>query len=116
MEVRTVAPDANPYLCIYGLLKAGLSGIRAGDAELKKMEEMYSKPVEKLPGNIYDSLDCFNGSDFVKKMMGADNQKKYAALKQMVADRSPRALGGRVKGGEILFHHEVTNQLIWGEF
>jgi glutamine synthetase len=33
-----------------------------------------------------------------------------------VADRSPKELGTRVKASEVLFHHEVTNQLLWNQF
>jgi len=32
------------------------------------------------------------------------------------AARCPRALGTRIKAGEIMFHHEVTNQMLWSQF
>ena len=115
--MRTVAPDANPYVALYALIKAGLAGMRANAEEMAKMDKkVYGGKVKKLPGNIYEALDYFGGSEFIKDIMGEDNQLKYAALKLMAAERSPRSLGNRIKGGEILYHHEVTNQLIWNQF
>jgi len=32
------------------------------------------------------------------------------------ADRCPKELGTQVKRGEVMFHHEVTNQMLWGMF
>ncbi|MBL4694266.1 glutamine synthetase [Candidatus Gracilibacteria bacterium] len=117
IEVRTVAPDVNPYLCFFAILKAGIKGMTASIAELEKMKrEVYEKDVEKLPGDIYAALADYNASTFLKDEMGADNHRKYAELKSESADRSPRALGSSVKAGEVLYHHEVTNQLIWDKF
>lgn len=117
IEVRTVAPDANPYVTLYSLIKAGLAGMRAGAEELTKIEKkIYGGKVKKLPSNIYEALEHFGGSEFIKDIMGEENQQKYAALKLMAAERSPKSLGGRIKCGEILYHHEVTNQLIWNQF
>ena len=117
IEVRTVAPDCNPYMCIFTLIKAGLSGIEASDSDFAVMEEaLYSNDVEILPSDIYEALDCFEGSDFMKNILGAENHSKYVDLKTDVAHRSPRKLGTRVKAGEVLYHHDVSNQLIWDEF
>ena len=41
---------------------------------------------------------------------------RYADLKQASADRCPRLLGTIVKGCEVQFHHDVYNQLLWGQF
>ncbi|MCX6735215.1 MAG: glutamine synthetase family protein [Candidatus Peregrinibacteria bacterium] len=117
IEVRTVAPDANPYLAFYGIIKAGLVGMRASAEELAKMEKkVYGGKVKKLPGNIYEALEHFEASDFVKDIIGEENQQKYAALKYMAAERSPKSLGTKVKTGEVLYHHEVANQWIWNQF
>lgn len=117
VEVRTVAPDSNPYLYIYALFKSGLAGVDASSSELSAMEKkVYSGKPKKLPGDIYTALDSFKKSKFMNGIMGTDNQIKFAALKEMAADRSPKALGTRVKAEEILYHHEVTNQLIWNNF
>lgn len=110
IEVRSVAPDANPYMVLYSLLKAALEG--------KKMEKNKDKRdrLRFLPGNINDALKLFKTSDFTEKILGADTKEKFLALKQAAADRSPKELGTNVKQGEIVFHHEVTNQLLWGRF
>jgi len=48
--------------------------------------------------------------------MGEHNKAKYSDLKWAVANRSARELGTRIKGSEIRFHHEVTNQHLWNQF
>ncbi len=117
IEVRTVAPDANPYLTIFALVKAGMKGVKAGEAELDAMmKEVYETDVEILPSDIYEALDHFEKGEFMKDVMGEDNHRKYHGLKADAAHRSPKALGTKVKNGEVLYHHEVTNQLLWDAF
>jgi len=106
IEVRTVAPDANPYLCFYAILAAALSG---RDVEIEG-------GVKKLPGDIETAIELFEKSEFMAETLGKDSRDKYVALKKRTAQRSPRALGGRVKNGEVLFHHEITNQSLWAYF
>ncbi|MEK7547528.1 MAG: glutamine synthetase family protein, partial [Patescibacteria group bacterium] len=66
IEVRTVAPDVNPYLCIHTLIRAGLAGVDVSPEEYEKIEKkVYGKKVEKLPGNIYEALDYFEKSEFI---------------------------------------------------
>ena len=48
--------------------------------------------------------------------MGEENKRKFADLKRASADRCPKELGTRVKSGEVVFHHEVANQHLWGQF
>lgn len=117
IEVRTVAPDANPYLLAYALTKAGLAGMDAKDREFKEMEKVaYSNGVKKLPSNIYVAIDAFGKSEFMEKILGTDNHEKYLELKKASADRCPRELGTKVKIYEILCHHEITNQMLWNDF
>lgn len=117
IEIRTVAPDVNPYLCIYALLHAGLKGISADASDLKKWgEKVYGGRVKILPENIYVAMDYFRKSRFIREILGTENQKKYVELKFISAERCPRAFGKTVKDSEILYHHEITNQLIWDEF
>lgn len=112
LEIRSVAPDANPYLAFYALLKGGLEGAATdlSEAELKRPRTRF------LPLNINDALRHFKGSQLMKEALSEDVHASYLDLKQQVADRSPRELGSIIKSGEILFHHEVTNQLLWSEF
>jgi glutamine synthetase len=115
IEVRSVAPDCNPYLEMFTILKAGLKGVEATGDEKKELQTVHNKR-EKLPGNIYDAMRYFKRSTFIDEVMGADNKKKFAALKDEVAHRSPRDLGSVVKKSEVLYHHEITNQSIWSTF
>ncbi len=108
IEVRSIAPDANPHLAIYTLLRAGTEGPHAPIDP--------AQAPHTLPDNIYDALDAFRASEFVKAILGAEVQTKYAELKQASADRCPRKLGSLIKAAEVQFHHDVTNQYLWGMF
>ncbi|MCU0466815.1 MAG: glutamine synthetase, partial [Anaerolineae bacterium] len=108
VEVRAVAPDANPYLAIYSLLRTGLEGTVQTAAKAKK--------IITLPDNIYDAIEDFEASAMVKKLVGSDVAGKFAALKRGAADRSPRILGTLIKPSEIQYHHEVYNQQLWSKF
>ncbi len=110
IEVRSVGPDANPYLAMYALLRAALKGEPLTKDETKRDRVRY------LPGNIHDAIRIFRASEFIKTVMGAKSHEKYISHKQAAADRSPKELGGIVKSAEILFHHEVTNQMLWHKF
>ena len=72
------------------------------------------------PRSIDDALLTFQADlpVLIKDKSGqVGNQKiKYADLKQASADRCPRLLGTIVKGSEVQFHHDVYNQLLWGQF
>ena len=112
IEVRTVAPDANPYLSFLILLQTGLEG---------PMTEQITSEARRtrtrfLPGNIYDAARLFKGSAFISEMIGEENKEKFVDRKLASADRCPRDLGSLVKTSEILFHHEVTNQYLWAQF
>lgn len=108
IEVRSVAPDANPYLVMYALLKTGLNGEKIPVNKIEK--------AKFLPSNINDALDIFKTSRFIEKIIGAENKDKYYKLKKSAADRCPRELGTRIKTSEIIFHHEITNQVLWNCF
>ncbi len=108
IEVRSVAPDANPYLVLYTLMKAGLEG--------KPQQKYKRERIRVLPGNIYDSLRLFEKSTFIEKILGKSNKEKFIHYKRLAAARSPQALGTLVKTSEVLYHHEVTNQILWNAF
>lgn len=116
IEVRTVAPDANPYLAFYLILKAGLKGLWASSKDIKEYEKVLKGPVKKLPGNIDQAILYFKKSVFIKEAMLDANLEKYARLKEGSSNRCPRELGTRVKAGEVWYHHEVTNQVLWNKF
>jgi glutamine synthetase len=112
VEVRTVAPDANPYLAFYTLIKAGLEGA-VHPSITPATRKIKSKT---LPTDIYSAMEHFGASSFITEAIGESNQRKYVEVKRRSADRCPRELGTHVKTGEVLFHHEVTNQSLWGRF
>lgn len=109
IEVRSVAPDANPYLILYSLFRSGLEGETSKIANLRQAERY-------LPDNIYTALDGFRSAEWTTKLLGKDVKERYADLKQASADRSARLLGTYVKPAEVQFHHEVYNQFLWNKF
>jgi glutamine synthetase len=112
IEVRTVAPDANPYITFLALLSTGLNGPLSGGITAANRRDR----SRILPTNIYDAIKHFQGSAYVGEMIGKDNQEKIVERKLAAADRCPRDLGTMVKTSEVLFHHEVTNQHLWSRF
>jgi glutamine synthetase len=108
IEVRSIAPDANPYMAIYSLFKIGT------DTSLSAENSVLPDAV--LPDNIYDAIDHFCGSEVIRSVLGNAVTEKYGALKQASAERCPRLLGSKIKRAEIQFHHEVTNQFLWNQF
>jgi glutamine synthetase len=108
IEVRSIAPDANPYLAIYALLRIGVEGRLPNDRRDNQDRLLFD--------NIYDAIDAFAGSDVIRELIGAEVQGKFAQLKRDQADRCPRKLGSFIKSAEVLFHHEITNQHLWNQF
>src|SRR5271168_394046 len=109
VEVRSVAPDANPYLVMYSIFKSGLDGDTAKIKNLRQAERY-------LPDNIYTAIEDFKKADWTTKLLGADVKGRYAELKQVAADRCSRSLGTFVKAPEVQHHHEVYNQYLWNQF
>jgi glutamine synthetase len=109
VEVRSVAPDANPYMVMYSIFKTGLDGEAAKIKNLRQAERY-------LPDNIYDALDNFRKAEWISTIFGEDVKGRYADLKQASADRCSRLLGTFVKAQEVQFHHEVYNQFLWNLF
>jgi glutamine synthetase len=109
VEVRSVAPDANPYLVMLAVFKTGLQGETAKIKNLRQAERY-------LPDNIYDAMENFRKAEWTTKLLGADVKGRYADLKQAAADRCPRLLGTFVKAPEVQYHHDVYNQFLWNMF
>ena len=107
IEVRSVGPDANPYLLLYTLFQVGLNG---------EQESADNEQVRLLPGTIQEAIALFERSKLLKEVLGENNVEKYLAYKQEAANRSPRNLGTLIKNSEIIYHHDVTNQALWNNF
>jgi glutamine synthetase len=109
VEVRSVAPDANPYLVLFSIFKTGIDGEISNVKNLRTANRF-------LPDNIYDAMSHFRKADWTSKLLGEDVKARYADLKQASADRCPRLLGTFVKRPEVQYHHEVYNQFLWNMF
>ncbi len=109
VEVRSVAPDANPYMVMLSVFKTGLEGTISSDPNLRQA-------ARYLPDNIYDAIASFRKSPWITTLIGDDVKERYADLKQAAADRCPRLLGTVVKAPEVQYHHEVYNQYLWNLF
>ena len=109
VEVRSVGPDANPYMVLFSVFKTGLEG------DIEKVKNL-RQAQRYLPDNIYDALENFRKAEWTGKLLGDDVKARYADLKQGSADRCSRLLGTVVKTPELQFHHEVYNQFLWNQF
>ena len=109
VEVRSVAPDANPYMVMYSIFKTGVEGDTAAIDNLRQAERY-------LPDNIYSALDNFENAAWTTELLGKDVKSRYTELKQAAADRCPRLLGTFVKPPEVQYHHDVYNQFLWNLF
>jgi hypothetical protein len=98
VEVRSVSPDANPYMVMLSVFKTGLEGETSKLKNLRQAERY-------LPDNIYTAIDDFKKSAWTTSLLGEDVKHRYAELKQASADRCPRQLGTFVKAPEVQFHH-----------
>jgi len=109
IEIRSVAPDTNPYLLLFTILKTGL------EDESPKSNDKRQR-LRFLPGNINDAIRLFKSSDFTTSILGEGPKEKYVSYKQASAHRNPRELGSSIKAAEIVYHHEITNQYLWNKF
>src|SRR5664279_1305092 len=80
VEVRSVAPDANPYLALYSIFKTGVDGSTAKIDNLRQAERY-------LPDNIQQAIDDFKSSGWIGEILGSDGQGRFADLKQAAANR-----------------------------
>ncbi len=91
VEVRSIAPDSNPYLALHALLKTGLEGPQSEEDGDKRPRTRF------LPDNIYDAIRLFKGSRFMQELMGEEVHAKFAEIKLAQAERCPKALGSLIK-------------------
>src|SRR5476649_2587453 len=62
VEVRAVAPDANPYMVMYSIFKTGIEGETSKIANLRQAERY-------LPDNIYTALENFRKASWTTKLL-----------------------------------------------
>lgn len=111
VEVRSVAPDANPYLALLAIVKTGVDDKTPTPDAGDKRQRM-----RLLPSTIHDAIRIFKASEYTTELLGETNKQKYLASKTAVANRSGRDLGTRIKANEVIYHHEITNQSLWNSF
>jgi glutamine synthetase len=109
VEVRSVAPDSNPYMLLYSIFKTGIDG---DIASLKNLRGA----ARYLPDNIYDAMENFGKAEWTTKLFGEDVKNRFLDLKKASADRCARLLGTSVKPAEVQYHHEIYNQYLWTQF
>ena len=64
VEVRSVGPDANPYMVLYSVFKSGLDG-KTSDIKNLRQAERY------LPDNIYTALEDFRSAEWTTELLGS---------------------------------------------
>jgi len=109
VEVRSVAPDSNPYMLLYSIFKTGIEGDIARHKNLRGA-------ARYLPDNIYDAMENFKTAEWTTKLFGEDVKNRFLDLKKASADRCARLLGTSVKPAEVQYHHEIYNQYLWSQF
>ena len=95
IEIRSIAPDANPYLALYAALRTGLEGPKSAENDSKRERTRF------LPDNIYDAIRLFKGSKFMEDLLGAEVHERYIALKTDA--------GGPLPEGAGLAHQDVRS-------
>ncbi len=110
VEVRSVAPDANPYMVMYSIFKTGLDG--------RHRENQKSPPS----GTISAGQHLHRSGQFPQS--GMDHEAAWRGCQRPL--RRPEAsrggslrrasLGTFVKAPEVQYHHEVYNQFLWNQF
>jgi glutamine synthetase len=109
VEVRSVAPDSNPYMTLYSIFRTGIEG------SVAKIKNLRAAP-RYLPDNIYDAIDNFGKAEWTTTLFGEDVKGRFVDLKKASADRCARLLGTIVKAPEVQHHHEIYNQFLWNMF
>ena len=91
VEVRSVGPDANPYMVLYSVFKTGLAR--------RDREDQEPAPGRALPArqHLHGARRLPRLGEWTTTLLGEDVKGRYADLKQASADRCPRLLGTIVK-------------------
>ena len=90
IEVRSVGPDANPYLVLYSIFSTGIEG--------EIVEDQRPAPGQALSARQrVHGIDDFRRSKWTTNLLGEDVKGRYADLKQASADRCPRLLGSLLR-------------------
>lgn len=81
LEVKVLDQSANPYLCMAGLLFAGMWGVRAGlrlpalvdvDPASLSEEEREARGIRRLPASLAESTDAFAADTLLTHAFGTE--------------------------------------------
>lgn len=95
VEIRCPDPACNPYLCLAGLLQAGLEGIEKGydlpdpmEENLYHLgpEELGRRGIEQLPATLGDAIETAADSELVLRTLGEHTFSRLIELKRQEWD------------------------------
>src|SRR5580700_7391739 len=67
VEVRSVAPDANPYMTLYSVFRTGLDATTSNLKNLRQAQRY-------LPDHIQQAIEDFKASSWIGEILGSDVQ------------------------------------------
>ena len=86
VEVRSVSPDANPYLVLYSVFKTGIDGETAKIENLRQAKRF-------LPDNIYTALENFNSSEVDGHVAGSRCKGTVCGIEEGLRRPLPPVIG-----------------------
>ncbi len=95
VEIRCPDPACNPYLCLAGLLQAGLEGIEKGYELPEPMEEnlyhlgpdeLVRRGIEQLPATLGEAVELAADSELVLRTLGEHTFRRFIELKRQEWD------------------------------
>jgi len=95
VEIRCPDPACNPYLCLAGMLQAGLEGIEKGYELPEPMEEnlyhlgpddLAQRGIEQLPATLGESIELAADSELVLRTLGEHTFRRFIELKRQEWD------------------------------
>jgi len=91
IEVRSPDPSSNPYLTFATILWAGLEGVErgmnppemiTGDPSNMSESERRKLGLGRLPGNLEEAVDEFEGSELMRRRLGSEFVDAYVDMKR----------------------------------
>ncbi|MCB0830517.1 MAG: glutamine synthetase [Solirubrobacterales bacterium] len=95
VEIRCPDPACNPYLCLAGMLQAGLEGIEKGYELPEPMDEnlyhlgpddLAQRGIEQLPATLGESIELAADSELVLRTLGEHTFRRFIELKRQEWD------------------------------
>ncbi len=96
LEVKVLDLSANPYLCMAGLLFAGMAGIREGvalpglvdvDPASLTDEERSRRGIDRLPSSLAAATDAFEADTMLTEAFGTELSATIVDVRRAEAAR-----------------------------